>query len=200
MGKETIIVYPRGFLGYDIGLPVINENNDITKLIAAIRQNKPLAKGSNNLVVNNVIDNLWRQFNQGNRFIKSFAFRQQILEAALTAFGTTSFLEWCELQNDSPYLTEMHKRFLNDTFNFISTGERSINLLNWMSLIKLRELSSSDDSPEYRYADFFDLNQPIHFRREITVKSNIQTWVARRNGFVDLLQTLHILFGNQGNS
>lgn len=191
------VVYPRGFLGFDIGLPAENRSSSLAKLMEAVKINRSVSNSNRIVISNHSIENAWLQFKTGDRFIQSFAFREQILRIALQAFGTKSFLDWCRLQNQNPYLTEMHKRFLNDTFNFIDTGKRSINLLSWMNLISARELKAQDEFPVYQYEKFFSMSEPLHFRRSTDLASTLQEWTSRPNGYEDLIGTLHIFFGDK---
>jgi hypothetical protein len=191
------VVYPRGFLGFDIGLPAENRSTSLSKLIEAVRSNRSVIKQNSVVISNHMVENAWLQYKTGDRFIQSFAFREQILKIAMQAFGTKSFLDWCILQTENPYMTEMHKRFLNDTFNFIDTGKRSVNLLSWMNLISVRELKAHDETPEYQYIKYFGMSEPLHFRRNTDLISNIITWVSRPGGYEDLVGTLHIFFGDK---
>lgn len=190
------VVYPRGFLGFDIGLPHDNTGNSISKLLEAVRLNKTISDNSKVVVSNHKVENVWKQYKNGDRFINSFAFREQILKLALEAFGTKSFYDWCVLQSDSPYMSEMHKRFLNDTFNFIETGKRSVNILSWMKLITVKELSKNDEVPVYQYQKFFGMTSPIQFRREHNLSTILTLWVSQPGGFDDLVGSLHIFFGD----
>lgn len=192
---SSVVVYPRGFLGFDIGLPAENRGSNISKILEAVSLNKTVAR-SKVVISNHQVENQWKQYKSGDRFVHSFAFREQILKVALEAFGTKSFYDWCVLQSESPYLTEMHKRFLNDTFNFIQVGKRSVNIMSWMKLVTVKELSANDEVPVYQYQKFFGMTSPIHFRREQDLASAITAWVSQPGGFDDLVGTLHIFFGD----
>lgn len=192
----NVVIYPRGFLGFDIGLPAENKTSNLSQLLQDIKLNKTVDVRTN-LIANHYIDSLWKQYKTGDRFINSMGFREQILTTALKAFGTQSFLEWCILQTKSPSFTEMHKRFMNDTFRFLMTGKRGVNILNWINLINVRELTVRDDLPEYQYADYFGLDDRIEYRENITIVSAIKNWTSKVNGFDDLLGSLHIFFGDR---
>lgn len=191
------VVYPRGFLGFDIGLPVQDRTKDINNLLEAVRLNKPINDKSDFVISNKDIESLWTQYKTGDRFIASFGFREQILKTAIEAFGTDSFYDFCKIQTQSPYFTDMHKRFLNDTFNFILTGRRTLNIFSWMKLIEFKIPQSSEEQVEYNIGEFFNLNKPLTFRRDPSILNAIQCWVSNANGFDDMLGTLHIFFGDQ---
>jgi hypothetical protein len=191
------VVYPRGFIGFDIGLPADNRSMDLTKLLQAVRHNQTIVRPSKPVISNGEIENLWKQYKTGDRFIKSFAFREKILIAAMQAMGTKSFLEWCLLQNSNPYFTEMHKRFMNDTFNFIETGKRSVNVLSWMNLVVAKQANSKDQEMVFQYPKFFGLQQPIQYRNDQKFISTLAKWTSQPNGFDDLVGTMHIFFGDK---
>lgn len=195
--NASSVVYPRGFLGFDIGLPAEDKSTNMAQLLQAVRLNKTISPRNRIVISNHQVENVWKQFKTGDRFIASLGFREQILKIALEAFGTRSFLDWCILQEGNPYMTEMHKRFMNDTFNFIRTGRRSVNILSWMNLISVRELNSHDEDPSYNYQEYFGLSLPIQFRRETDLSSTIASWVSHPGGFDDLVGTLHIFFGDK---
>lgn len=193
-----IVVYPRGFMGYDIGLPVQTKGGSLDNLITSVRLNKEIDEGRR-VISNSKVEKMWDQVLDGDRFVDSFDFREKILLVALHAFGTTNMLSWFRMQESSPYLTDMHKRFLNDTMTFIDTGKRSVSLFSWQHLITPRPLTASDENPELITDCFFGFTKSYSpsFER-IQVSSVIQRWVSQDNGFYDLLGSLHVLFGDTG--
>lgn len=191
------VIYPRGFLGFDIGLPIQDKSKDLNNILDSVKLNKQISTKSDLVISNVELENLWNQYKTGDRFIASFAFREQILKTSLESFGTDSFYEFCKIQTQSPYFTEMHRRFMNDTFNFITTGKRTLNIFSWMKLIECKEPKTNDDQIAYTYDQFFGTNKPLNFRRDVSVVNAVQSWVSNVNGFDDMLGTLHIFFGDQ---
>lgn len=189
------VIYPRGFLGFDIGLPVERQRTDINKLMDSLRLSRNIVQPNPAVISNTEIEKLFSQYKSGERYVSSFGFREKIIAAALTAFGTSNFYEWCALQIDGPYFTDMHKRFLNDTFNFIRDGRRSTSAHTWLALVNVRELTPQDVAPEFQYVDFFSLNSPLEFRRSQTITDTICAWTAHPGGFEDLVMALHMFFG-----
>lgn len=191
-----IVVYPRGFMGFDIGLPVQTKGGGLENLISSVRLNKEIEEGRR-VISNNKVETMWRQVIDGERFIDSFEFRESILLVALHAFGTPNFLMWCRMQDSSPYLTDMHKRFLNDTFRFIETGTRSISLFGWNHLIEPRALTHADANPPIEIDKYFNIvNDRVVSPLSTEISSTIIKWVAQPDGYHDLLGSLHILFGD----
>jgi hypothetical protein len=193
-----IVVYPRGFMGFDIGLPVQTKGGGLENLITSVRLNKEIEEGRR-VISNNKVEKMWTQVVNGERFTDSFDFRESIILVALHAFGTPNFLMWCRMQDSSPYLTDMHKRFLNDTFSFIQTGRRSMSLFSWQHLIVPRALTAGDATPNLEIDNFFNVRDGRVANSEWTeISHSIIKWVAQPDGFYDLLGTLHILFGDTG--
>lgn len=193
---KTIVIYPRGFLGYDIGLPVVKVENGIKDILDSVYYNKSLVNKDRTVISNTEIENLFKALIQQSWSGNSFEYRERVLKAALTAFGTKSFFDWCQLQNESPYFTDLHRRFLNDTFEFIKTGKRVMAVGTWASIIRPRAIASVDRSTDYKVSDYFRLNQGSLLRRPFGITDNIINWTSQPGGVEDMVATLHILFGD----
>lgn len=191
---KSVVVYPRGFFSYDIGLPVQRETTDIKKLMASVRFNRAQVSRDRTVISNEEIETLFTKSYKGEAGVRTMEFRKRILKAALGAFGTKSFYEWCELQMDNPYFSNMHKRFLNDTFRFIQTGEREINIMNWDRLVTAKKADAMDQKTPFEFKEYFKMDQVALFRRPFTVSGTIQSWVSQPGGFEDMVRSLRIIF------
>lgn len=191
---KAVVVYPRGFFGFDIGLPVQRENTDIKKLMNSIRFNKVNVSRDRTVISNDEIETLYNKALNNEAGVRTPEHRERVLKAALSAFGTKSFYEWCELQQESPYFTAMHRRFLNDTFEFIQTGERSVNISNWDKLVRVNQADITDTRVSFDYKKYFKMDQVALFRRPFTVSGTVQSWVSQPGGFEDLIRSLRIIF------
>jgi len=117
----------------------------------------------------------------------SWGFERRVLDSALRLFG--DFDQWLADNRANPRVVGFAIGFLNDTLQFIETGERQMSPLNWYEL-----LHEGDDVPA---ADPYQFT-PSHLASK-TGESTIQVlqrWCAHPNGFEDLISTLHVLFGN----
>ena len=191
---KNVVVYPRGFFSFDIGLPVQRDTTDIKKLMESIRFNKQYVTRDRTVISNDEIETLYVKSYKNEAGVRTMEFRERILRTALGAFGTQSFYEWCELQLDNPYFSSMHRRFLNDTFQFIQTGERNINIDNWDKLVTVKKTDNSDQKVPFLYKDFFKMNQVALFRRPFTITNLVQSWVSQPGGFEDMTRSLRIVF------
>lgn len=193
---KNIVIYPRGFLGYDIGLPVVKVENGIKDILDSVYYNKSLVNKDRTVISNSEVENLFKALIQSSWSGNSFEYRERVLKAALSAFGTKSFFDWCQLQNESPYFTDLHRRFLNDTFEFIKTGKRTMAVGTWASIIRPRPIASMDRNTEYKVTEYFRLNQGSLLRRPFGITDTVVGWTSQPGGVEDMVATLHILFGD----
>lgn len=128
---------------------------------------------------------------------ESLAYKRKIIEVALTAFGTSNFLNWFYNQFKSRYLSTTHFEFLLDTLHFISTGNRKFNLEAWDSIISKDEIVYTKEHQDTKVVDeFFGISSAgvVRTTKNYLVKDVLKLWVSRHNGFNDLLYTINILF------
>lgn len=196
MNSSNIVLYPRGFIGFDTGLITDKATGvNMDEWVKSIKLNKPIMEPVSPYKGIPQVDAIWNEYQSGTKLITSFDFRESIIKTALMAFGTQSFFAWCELQTKNIYLTALHRKFLNDTFQFIESGKRSISNTTWQSLIKMREASVQDAEVPYALNEFFRINGPNTAQRSFRTTDIIAQWVTQEEGFDDLLSTIHILFG-----
>ena len=192
----NIIIYGRGFLGYDNGLARKEDQNfDIKKQTALVRFQKPSSKQKGFGVFNEAVDKLYLQLTRQERDLTSFPYRRAVLIEALRAFGTYSFKDWCKLQTTSFYFTENHRRFLEDTLNFIRTGERSYGLRPWEFTLNQENATYQSKKVIFDYDAYFDSFKESNGSSDFSTASTIQRWVSQPRGFEDMIVTLHLIFG-----
>lgn len=193
--KKQIVIYPQGFAGYDIGLPIRVIKPTPGELFNSLLYKNDIARSSKVVMSNMQVEKMWKELISAQRFGSNFTFREEILTAALNAFGTDNFLTWVNLQSINPYLSVNHIRFINDTLSFINGNKRALNIQYWMPLLKDRE-SSQGNQVSINTDKYFGTSNPLHMRPATDVKSNIIKWVSQPGGFEDLLGTMHVLFGD----
>lgn len=117
----------------------------------------------------------------------AWEFRKRVLEAAQRLFGRID--EWLLLQSENAHMRGYNLEFIQDTLNFIRTGERAMQIVTWIEL--LHEQSDIEQGT-------LDARGPNSFfalkAGEDTVLL-LQKWCAQPNGFQDLMCTLHVMFG-----
>lgn len=101
----NVVIYGRGFLGFENGMTRKDDPTlDIRKQAALVRFQKPTTKMKGYGTFNEAIDKLYIQLMKHERDLTSFSYRRAVLIEAIRAFGTYSFKDWCKLQSDSFYL------------------------------------------------------------------------------------------------
>lgn len=191
------VIYPRGFLGFENGqVQAVPLTNNFLQTVKQLQFNRPIPKNNNGYSSNSEVDTLWKEFIGGSSFITNFDFRQRILKTALSVFGTQNLLQWCTLQESNPFVTDMHKKFLNDTFMFIETGKRSVNITTWLNLVCISSNKTNSDNCCFNTKVFFRLDKSQDSQKAVGLETTLIDWTSQEGGFEDLLGTLAVLFGN----
>ena len=201
MSKEDgFRMYPRGFLGGSIS-PQLERTNkpfgdtDKSRHQYAINQHN----GEGSIAANPQVESLYADLIKNAVKIGSPEFRTEALKVALSAFGTADFLEWFGTQYTSPAASSLHNDFLLDTLKFISTGTRNMSVETWASLLSITDEGNNIGKVPEKAKEFFGLNQYEVFssaRVNVNLVDVIQNWCSKPNGLLDMINTLHILFGN----
>lgn len=140
-----------------------------------------------------IVNNLHKEYTNDNNIINDIDFREKIIKVAFQVFDNKTLSEWITMQNDFGILTQLHKQFLIDTFNYAYNlniiNERSMPISQWRSL-----LTVSDRNNEVSLNDTFgDNNNHI----DTPMTETLSRWLSLPNGFEDLLMTLYIIFGDK---
>jgi hypothetical protein len=187
-------VYPRGFLGASLGEQIKPSERSFSSQIKSHTYHPDWFQGkSNPKEVNKNIEAIWRHLNDGYHAVDNMEYREKVLRIALNAFGTKDFYEWVLIQINGPSTGDLHLRFLQDTFEFIETGKRSMSLHSWTALLSMSDITHNDTSNEGQFNWFFVTGDKRP--KNMSVIDVIQRWCGQPNGFADLIQTLHVLFG-----
>lgn len=193
--KKQIVIYPQGFAGYDIGLPIRVIKPTPGEIFNSLLYKTDIARTSKVVMSNMQVEKMWKELIGAQRFGSNFTFREEILKTALNAFGTDNFLAWVNLQSINPYLSINHIRFINDTLSFINGNKRALNIQYWMSILQDREATQSNQVT-INTDKYFGTNKPLHMRASGDLKTNLIKWVSQPGGFEDLLGAMHVLFGD----
>lgn len=191
---RTFRMYPRGFFGADTGVQVEHTKPprqhtggpDLSLLLPS-KAGQPESHRK--------VEDLYREYIDHPGAYNLLEFRERMLVAAFDAFGTDQFDSWFRRQYDSPAMSELHSRFLDDTLNFIQTGTREMKPLIWA-----RFLDASADTP--RPDRMSDTAKGFFFRRDGKrvedsgdLEKVLARWLSYPNGVDDLIGTLMVLFG-----
>ena len=185
---DNLEITPRGFLGNSLG--------DNVKLpLGTFSKSNVVGPDQNNFggrvtIPNPNIDKLMNEYTNKAINCMNFGFVIDTIEIAIHAFGTNSFKSWYIAQHKSPVTTALHIRFLNETIDFILTGERRTNVFTWLNL-----LACTENTGNYTLVDSTVLNK-IDSGGIKTIKELLIIWLRKENGLNDLIMSLFILFGS----
>ena len=122
----------------------------------------------------------------------NWTFHKVALRLAYRAFSPWD--NWLKNQINSPYLYGRRLEFLEDTMRFIHTGRREVSINNWFDLL--------EDEPRAFYGTQDSLLRATGIEQKIAGNLNFKTskvlglWYEKSNGFMDMVCTLEILFGD----
>lgn len=191
-------LYPRGFLGGQLPIRLAVKPKPYEIKIRSSANVGVITPQATSADPNKVIETLYSQYVKRSADTTSFEFREAVLIAALSAFGSRNFFTWYMAQLQSPAIGEWHQRFLGDTCRFLMTGKREMTLETWSHLLKTSDESIRPLQPcevAQRYFGLRGLTVPSD-PQQYNLTETIQAWCSQPQGVEDLLGTLHLLFGN----
>lgn len=133
------------------------------------------------------LDKLFEQHVNDGKLLASFDYREKLLMAVIDAINSKNFFDWCYVQAQSEYYSELHYRFLRDTIDFIYTSQRKVTIESWLYLIKA-------DKTNNTFKDYSDLLKGYSETSGL-MEDVITAWTQNRHGFKDLLYFGKIVFG-----
>jgi hypothetical protein len=146
-----------------------------------------------------LVKQLFVDWSANKDLLKDFDFREKIISAALTLFGSTSFQQWVDLQNRKPTTTPLHSVFIFETLDYLLRNEpRKTETLIWIRLLEADEHPSEVIINADKYF-CTETNSCYDNTEKLPVKliNIIRTWVSKERGFEDLLLTLFVIFGDR---
>ena len=192
-------LYPRGFYGRVLPPQFVPSKSKVQARMNQLQVRVNVVQPQiNTLDANPDIEQAYRRWLGEGQAVNTFEFKEQVLIAAIQAFGTEDFHGWFMAQYESPVFGDLHQRFLDDTLTFIEHGTRSLSLQNWMAIINQNDSGAREQILGARAAEFFGTPIPGHRHREPQNRSLlpvIQRWLSHPQGFEDFLLTLRVFFG-----
>jgi hypothetical protein len=194
------ILYPRGFFGAELKPSIKKHINPFSSEVKRLQPSVSLFHNNRSgdpVKVNEDVEALYAQLISREETIDDFVFREAILNCALSAFGTQQFDFWYSQQQYIPSAGNLHREFLEDILQFISTGTRCMHLQTWNDLINSNDTGHRQTVLSEKAMAFFGVSSN-GLRRESRNSRLVDVliaWTSQPGGFMDLLFTLHILFG-----
>lgn len=143
---------------------------------------------SGDLVIGNLYDHLTQAQGAGRRW----SLHAQTLQAALTLFG--DFHAWLDTQLANPLLSSTKKDYLIDTLAFIDGRTRMMSQTSWMFVLEEVKVDLDKLKIQRLHQSFALLD-----KSQTTIQV-LQRWCQQPEGVLDLLTTLHVLFGHVGRT
>lgn len=191
---RTFRMYPRGFFGADTGVQV--EHTKPTRLQAGgpdLSLLIPSKAGQPESHRN--VEELYRSYIDHPGDYDRFEFRERMLAVAFDAFGTDQFDSWFRRQYDSPAMSELHSRFLDDTLHYIETGTREMKPLIWARFLDAAADTPRPDKMSDVAKSFFFSKNGKRIEGSGDLEKVLARWLSYSNGVDDLIGTLMVLFG-----
>ncbi len=213
MSQSKFAILQSGFLSFDNGDLTKKNPVDESDILRNVKLGKPVQEPSNPFFYNEPMESVFETFSNNHRAMVDYNYREQFLQTVKRAFCTQSALGWFRLQLESPYLTKLHRKFILDTFKFLSEGKRDIQIENWMSLITMETMTAADKEIDIRPERYFNI--PSHnpnvvdavdeesvyiadsTKLPIKFSTLVRLWTSRPEGFKDLLYFSRIVFGRE---
>ena len=194
---ENIVVYDRGFLGGNIPQTVIEKNQlNIDKVISNIKLNKKGSSIQKSSVYNQEVMDLLQVYESNTKLSGDIGFICDLAECALRAFDSKLMNSWLGLQIKNSDISDMHIRFIEDTFVFINGGTRSINIMSWARML---DGTHSESDKVTKKLDLVKMLGCSTFNqltpRSVKTSDVIFDWLGQPNGVEDLIYSLKVIFG-----
>jgi hypothetical protein len=145
------------------------------------------------------LNNLFHAHTTNPCLLDAFDFRERLLQNIKNAIGLTSFYTWFLIQKNSPYLTNTHIQFMEDTLHYLDTGQRRVAVTSWLATVSARHTPNPDLKAFFSPHSYFERQVVRTFQSRQKELSNINTalvnWCAHPDGFGDLLYFSKIVFG-----
>ena len=186
--SEVMKLYPSGFLG---SAEVVMTEPLSTQEIGRHMFDVITTRDLDQYTASRDVAKLWEDYLSGAAKPNTFDFIQDVLAVAKRAFGTGDFLAWIDAQKSSPFLTEDHAAWIEDTVNHIYGDKpRKYHYNVWERLINLgTQIRVDVRGPAVR-------KYLVNGNRDTSIEAVLVQWV-KRGGVVEVLSSLYVLFGRR---
>ncbi len=145
-----------------------------------------------------VVKTLYLQWCKDPELLRDFNFREKILKAAFSSFGTDNIYQWVVLQSSKPTMSDLHKTFIMETLHYLLTDSpRSIHLTSWIRLLEADDRPNSVAIDTTQYFQKEATNFSTSPKLPTSMIDLVQIWVGKEGGYEDLLVTLFTIFGDR---
>ena len=194
-------VYPSGFLGSHS--VATTKPIDVEKIKDRLFDLSAISNPDGH-TANLEVTRLWGKVIEGTPEYKLFDFKENILVTALKAFGAMRIIDWLRIQQESPYYSDYHTRWVDETLAYVFEGKpRVYSTHNWTTLLQMvpgvTERGITPATKHYFYQDtnYKQLAMINYPSPNLLMTDFIATWVSQPFGIDDLIASLYVLFGER---
>lgn len=119
--------------------------------------------------------------------VNKWEFRRKIINHALDRFGYLR--DWLEAQEKNDRLTRNMRLLLEDTLTYINTGRRTMNLSSRWECIRIEKKDGTGKFTPGRHTP------KLISLLSVPVEDYMWHWLSHPDGFIDMVCTLNIIFG-----
>lgn len=141
------------------------------------------------------VEDLFMLYRKDPKALNLFEFRESILKLAIRLFNNRPLQDWVELQLQQRSVQFLHRRFIEETISFIEVrARRKMEHLQYYRLLNATEPveihAKNDVAVDDKTKQWISNHQsPLH--------ETLALWTKDLRGYVDLLMTLHVIFGRR---
>lgn len=193
--KPSFMLYPRGFVGPVVSEDPRNRSRFEINLTNIHTVSQRLGKNKPDLPFNEEIEALYRAYASTSYICNTMEYRERVIKAALTCFGTGYFQMWYEMQFHATTFGDTHSRFIDDCMQFILRGRRDLDPVIWMRTI---EFTMQPKPPMVVSEKPLRTKMAQDFFSDETNASTINVvhrWLMQEGGLEDLVISMRVLFG-----
>lgn len=196
MALDTI-TYDSGFVGYVTPQTVIEKKEiNLDKVISNIKLNKKTSSIQKPSVYNAEVMAIVKRYEANTKQSSDIHFICDLIECTLRSIDSKLINSWLALQVKNADISDMHVRFIEDTFQFINSGTRTINIMSWARML---DGTHNETNTATKKLDLVKLLGGSTFNQmtpgSVKTSDILFAWVGQPNGVEDLVYSLPVLFG-----
>jgi len=145
------------------------------------------------------VEALFSQWRKDNSLITHFEFREAVILSALRVFRDKSIVPWIRLQLSQSSLSYLHRKFLSEVFrSAIDNTAKTMENMQYYQL--LRPTLSAPTTPADERDVTGILSSILKGNTSDLVADILVRWTEDLDGVLDLLSTLHVIFGRRSGA
>lgn len=136
------------------------------------------------------VHELFVEFTNFPKRAVTWDFQKRVIDLAQELFAGD--YSWFIRQDSNALIKDQNYAFILDTVKYIATGRRKFSIHTWPALVSYEVPLISESVAGRR--DIFALIDALKI--PTNTDALLQLWLSHKDGFNDLMYTLHLLFGS----